>query len=235
VTVLSVFELARHYIIDRSWSKHRDVVIAYRDVWSSYLGQSILSGISLNAPYLAFFHSVNHELVASYLLADRLARTPIALLSISVRSHLTHNYSDLVSNDRHSEGDAFMTSWSVRLAAVGLFGLLILGFGIKLFGDHYSSARWANAGLAVMVLTPWAASTLSNSPAKAALTALRKNAYVLNVQAAELVCRLLIIAALLPHTADHFFLCLFCIHLPGIVLNTALYLRAGRAWKLVAV
>jgi O-antigen/teichoic acid export membrane protein len=230
VTLLCYYE-SRHVFRRIEWARHKEVVKAYSDVWSSYLGQSVLSGISLNAPYFAFFHTVNHELVASYLLADRLARTPIALLSLSVRSHLTHNYSDLMKQRRVKEAGGFMTAWSAGLALFGVVALVTVGICIMAGGNHYLSAKWANAGIAVLVLTPWAASTLSNSPAKAALTALRQNAYVFNVQAIELASRLTIIVLLLPQMTDHFFLILFCIHLPGIILNMALHIRAARGWR----
>ncbi len=231
VTATCFIELRRTAALHSSQSEYKAALRSYKDVWTAYLGQSILSGISLNAPYVAFFHAVDHGLVAGYLLADRVARTPVALLSTSVRSHLTHNYVIILREQRFKEGRSIMGRWSLALAALGFVGLSLIGLAIHLIASHYHSAKWASAAAAVSVLTLWASSVLSNSPAAASLTAWRKNAYILRAQAVELTGRLLVIAALIRVAPHHFYLSLFCIHVPGVLYNFALYRRAARAWQ----
>jgi O-antigen/teichoic acid export membrane protein len=92
-----VVEIARISEARPKFAAMRAAMKDYADVWTSYLGQSVLSGISLNAPYFAIFHFADSRYAAAYLLADRVVRMPVTLLSNSVRSHLTHLFRQLIT------------------------------------------------------------------------------------------------------------------------------------------
>ncbi|WP_350016674.1 hypothetical protein ABNK63_03225 [Rhodanobacter sp. IGA1.0] len=216
-----------------SFGSIRAAARVYSDVWMSYLGQSILSGISLNAPYFAIFHFAEPRYAAAYLLADRVVRMPVTLLSNSVRSHLTHQFRLLIERRQAHVGRGILRKWSVSLAAMGWAVLLLGGLALWMFGMHLSEEKWRQAGMAVMVMSAWGGSVISNPPASATLTAYRKTGYIFRMQAAELLLRVVIIAATALYLFDdEFYFGLFLIFTPGIIYNFLLWHKASQAWKI---
>lgn len=225
-------EVARITGAGPSFGSMRATVQVYSDVWTSYLGQSVLSGISLNAPYFAIFHFAEPRYAAAYLLADRVVRMPVTLLSNSVRSHLTHQFRLLIERGQVHVGKGILWRWSISLAAIGWVVLLLGGWTLWMFGAHLSEEKWRQAGMAVMVMSAWGGSVISNPPASATLTAYRKTGYIFRMQGAELLLRVVIIAvAALYLFKGEFYLGLFLIFVPGIFYNLFLWREASQAWK----
>jgi hypothetical protein len=203
----------------------------YADVWTSYLGQSVLSGISLNAPYFAIFHFADSRYAAAYLLADRVVRMPVTLLSNSVRSHLTHMFRQLITQHEVDIGKGILRKWSLSLAAMGLCALMLGGGLLWAIGTHLAQGKWELAGIAVMVMSVWGAATISNPPAAATLTAYRRTNYILKMQGIELMLRVMIIVLAAYYLFSHqFYAGLFCIFVPGVFYNFLLWRKASHMW-----
>ena len=232
VAIGCLVELVRVSGTGPAFATMRAAARGYADVWTSYLGQSVLSGISLNAPYFAIFHFAEPRYAAAYLLADRVVRMPVTLLSNSVRSHLTHQFRLLIERRQASVGSGILWKWSASLAAMGMAALLLGGWVFWMFGAHLSAEKWRQAGMAIMVMSIWGGSVISNPPAAATLTAHRRTAYIFRMQAAELVLRITIIgvAAFYLFKGD-FYLGLFLIFVPGIFYNFFLWREASQTWK----
>lgn len=231
VTVGCLIELARTAKASLSVRSLKSTARSYSDVWLSYLGQSVLSGISLNAPYFAIFHFSEHRYAAAYLLADRIVRMPVTLLSSSVRSHLTHQFRMLLEMNDIKQGTHILMRWSAMLAVLGAI-VLVLGGSTSLMVGHYlHEDKWRLAGFAVLAMTMWGASVMSNPPAAATLTVCRKTSYILKMQGVELGLRIAAIAlAVIFSLSTHFYAGLFAIFIPGIIYNAALWLKAWREW-----
>lgn len=231
VALACIFELTRTVPISLKKGGFKESALSYFDIWGSYLGQSVLSGVSLNAPYFAIFHFAEHRFAAAFLLADRVVRMPVTLLSNSVRSHLTHQLRDLYEARDKKYGLHILVKWSSILAAVGAVLLIIGGFLVVSIGGYRNEDKWRLAGYAVLTMAMWGATVMSNSPATAVLTVCRKTGYILKAQAIELLSRILVIAFVVLFVLNnHFYLGLFSIFIPGVFYNTALWLKARGSW-----
>lgn len=226
-----LIELKQIAKIELSLRSFKETARLYSDIWMSYLGQSILSGVSLNAPYFAIFHFAEHRYAAAYLLADRIVRMPVTLLSNSVRSHLTQQFRTLLEVGDAKQGAHILVRWSAVLAALGAV-VLTLGGGASLMAALYlHEEKWRLAGFAVLSMMAWGSSVMSNPPAAATLTVCRKTSFILKMQGVELILRVLaIIIAITFIFSTNFFFGLFAIFVPGILYNAALWLKARRIW-----
>lgn len=233
VAIGCTMELARISTTRPTFEAMRMAVCGYTDVWVSYLGQSVLSGVSLNAPYFAIFHFADSRYAAAYLLADRVVRMPVTLLSSSVRSHLTHQFRQLIARHEIDAGRDILRKWSLSLASIGLCSLVLGGGLLWMVGTHLVQEKWELAGIAIMIMSVWGAATISNSPAAATLTAYRRTNYILKMQGVELALRVAIIIFAAYFLFNHqFYIGLFLVFVPGIVYNILLWRKATYAWSL---
>lgn len=227
-----VVEIARISEARPKFAAMRAAMKDYADVWTSYLGQSVLSGISLNAPYFAIFHFADSRYAAAYLLADRVVRMPVTLLSNSVRSHLTHLFRQLITRHEIDIGKSILRKWSLSLAAMGICALMLGGWLLWMIGTYLAQEKWKLAGIAVMIMSVWGAATISNPPAAATLTAYRQTNYILKMQGIELMLRVsIIVLAAYYLFGRQFYAGLFFIFVPGVFYNFLLWRKASRTWR----
>lgn len=197
------------------------------DVWVPYFGQSTISGLALNLPYYFFYLSVSPALCAGFLLAERVVRLPINLVSSSIRSHLVHELGRRVRSGDSASCLALVRVWSRTLFGAGV--LFSLAAGAVLYAVASTvvpNPTWRVAAACMAVLSLWSGAILSSSPSAALLTVHRQNAFMMKAQAAELAAKALLLTPVVFTGDARFYLILFASHAPNLVLRISTYRKA---------
>lgn len=227
VSLYCIFDLWREIGGPSGIAQLRASVRRHADVWVPYFFQSGFSGLSLNLPYFVFYATVSPTLCAGYLLAERIVRLPVNLISTSVRSHLVHDFRGLLAAGKREQCLAAVKRWSRYLLVAGvLFAIGAAGVVWVVSGLVKLDEKWMVAVQCILVLSIWSGAVLSNSPSAAALTVTRNNKYVLNAQIVELAGRAVLLMPLFYLGVRAFFFVLFLAHLPSILYRVATYRKA---------